>query len=247
MCYRWVAWIKNEKGHYQDYISKVMAQQLTGKRVAIVVTDGFEQDELETTRQALEEAGATTEIVSPKSGKVKAWKYTGWGTEFKIDKAVEQADPNQYDALMLPAGQMVPDSLRMNQKVMDFVGSFVRAGKPIAALWHSPWTLIEAKGLLRKPYLTPFLPRKDVKIEHQKHKGEQQGQFAADPKLDYGLTELIRLSREVDINALGRSVLHFIKEKLGTDAKDQSRIRDKTNLEGLDYVFYVNVQRSSSA
>jgi protease I len=124
-----------------------MPQQLTGKRVAIVVTDGFEQDELEKPRQALEAAGAKTDVVSPKSGKVKGWKYTDWGTEVTVDREVRQADPNEYDALMLPGGQMNPDNLRMDKTAIRFIESFVRSGKPIAAICHGPLTLIEAGGV----------------------------------------------------------------------------------------------------
>ena len=124
-----------------------MPQELAGKRVAIVVTDGFEQDELEKPRQALEEAGAKTDVVSPKSGKVKGWKHTDWGTEVAVDKELRQADPNEYDALMLPGGQMNPDNLRMDKVAVQFVESFVRSGKPIAAICHGPLTLIEAGGV----------------------------------------------------------------------------------------------------
>ena len=124
-----------------------MPQPLTGKRVAIVVTDGFEQDELEKPRQALEDAGAETEVVSPKSGKVKGWKYTDWGTEVVVDKELRSADPDEYDALMLPGGQMNPDNLRMDKSAVQFIESFVRIGKPIAAICHGPLTLIEANGV----------------------------------------------------------------------------------------------------
>ena len=124
-----------------------MAKQLTGKRVAIVVTDGFEQDELEKPRQALEEAGAKTEVVSPKSGKVKGWNYTDWGTEVTVDRQVRDADPKQYDALMLPGGQMSPDTLRLDKATIDFIEFFVRSGRPIAAICHGPLTLIEADGV----------------------------------------------------------------------------------------------------
>jgi protease I len=124
-----------------------MPQELAGKLVAIVVTDGFEQDELEKPRQALEEAGAKTEVISPKAGKVKGWKYTDWGTEVAVDKELRQADPNQYDALMLPGGQMNPDNLRMDKAAVQFVRSFVQTGKPIAAICHGPLTLIEAGGV----------------------------------------------------------------------------------------------------
>jgi protease I len=124
-----------------------MPQQLTGKRVAIVVTDGFEQDELEKPRQALEEAGAKTEVVSPKSGTVKGWKYTDWGTDVVVDRELGSADPDEYDALMLPGGQMNPDNLRMDTSAVRFIESFVRTGKPIAAICHGPLTLIEANGV----------------------------------------------------------------------------------------------------
>jgi len=124
-----------------------MSQQLTGKRVAIVVTDGFEQDELVQPKQALEEAGAVAEIVSPNREKVKGWKYTDWGTEFKVDKQVAKADPNSYDALMLPGGQMNPDHLRIDKTTIQFIQSFVRSGKPIAAICHGPLTLIEANAV----------------------------------------------------------------------------------------------------
>jgi protease I len=124
-----------------------MTQQLTGKRVAIVVTDGFEQDELVQPKQALEEAGAIAEIVLPNREKVKGWKYTDWGTEFKVDKQVAKADPNSYDALMLPGGQMNPDHLRIDKTTIQFIQSFVRSGKPIAAICHGPLTLIEADAV----------------------------------------------------------------------------------------------------
>lgn len=124
-----------------------MPQQLTGKRVAIVVTDGFEQDELEKPRKALEAAGAKTEVISPKAGKVKGWKYTDWGSEVAVDKELREADPTEYDALVLPGGQMNPDNLRMDKSAVQFVESFVRSGKPIAAICHGPLTLIEANGV----------------------------------------------------------------------------------------------------
>ena len=124
-----------------------MSQQLAGKRVAIVVTDGFAQDELAQPKQALEEAGAVAEIVSPNREKVKGWKYTDWGTEFKVDKQVAKADPNSYDALMLPGGEMNPDHLRIDKATIQFIQSFVRSGKPIAAICHGPLTLIEANAV----------------------------------------------------------------------------------------------------
>jgi protease I len=124
-----------------------METQIKGKRVAIVVTDGFEQVELVKPKEALDQAGAKTEIVSPKPKKVKGWKYTDWGDEFKVDREVKNARPDDYDALLLPGGQMNPDSLRMDKQAVEFVRAFVESGKPIAAICHGPLTLIEAGGV----------------------------------------------------------------------------------------------------
>ena len=136
-----------------------MSQQLNGKRVAIVVTDGFKQDELEKPRQALEGAGARTEVVSPKAGKVRGWKYADWGTEITVDRVIAQADLNEYDALMLPGGQMNPDTLRMDKRVVKFVESFVRSGKLIAAICHGPLT--------KSPDSAPFESRTRTRPERR--------------------------------------------------------------------------------
>jgi len=119
-------------------------QKLNGKRVAILVEDGFEQVELTSPKQALEEAGAKTHIISPKRDKVKGWEHTKWGQEFPVDVAIEQANASDYDALLLPGGVMNPDKLRTNQQAVQFVRSFFDQGKPVAAICHGPWTLIEA-------------------------------------------------------------------------------------------------------
>jgi len=119
-------------------------QKLNGKRVAILVEDGFEQVELTSPKQALEEAGAKTHIISPKRDKVKGWEHTKWGQEFPVDVAIEQANASDYDALLLPGGVMNPDKLRTNRQAVQFVRSFFDQGKPVAAICHGPWTLIEA-------------------------------------------------------------------------------------------------------
>jgi protease I len=121
-----------------------MKQSLQGKRVAILVTDGFEQTELESPRQALDEAGALTELVSVKGGMVRGWKHTEWGDHFEVDRTLAQADPHEYDALVLPGGVMNPDKLRANAEAVEFVRDFFRHGKPVAAICHGPWTLINA-------------------------------------------------------------------------------------------------------
>ena len=128
---------------------------LQGKRVAILVTDGFEQSELLEPRKALDEAGATTQVVSPAGPKVKGWNHKEWGNEVPVDVPLESADPEQFDALLLPGGVMNPDQLRMNPKAVEFVRHFADAGKPVAAICHGPWTLIEA-GAVRGRTMTSW-------------------------------------------------------------------------------------------
>jgi len=112
-------------------------------RVAILVTDGFEQVELTEPRKALDEAGAQTHIVSPKSARVRGWKFTEWGDEFPVDMPLDQAEPEDYDALLLPGGVMNPDTLRMLPPAMEFVKAFFDADKPVASICHGPWSVIE--------------------------------------------------------------------------------------------------------
>lgn len=121
-----------------------MAEQLKGKRVAALVDNGFEQSELTDPVQALRDSGALVEIVSPQAGTVKGWQHTTWGQEVKVDRSLDAANAGDYDALLLPGGVMSPDRLRMNATAVDFVRGFVTEQKPIAAICHGPWTLIEA-------------------------------------------------------------------------------------------------------
>jgi protease I len=121
-----------------------MAADLSGRRVAIVVTDGFEQVEMTEPRRALEAAGATTAIISPKHDRVRGWKSSDWGDEFEVAVVVSNADADDYDALLLPGGVMNPDKLRVIPEVLRFVRAFFDEGKPVAAICHGPWTLIDA-------------------------------------------------------------------------------------------------------
>jgi len=121
-----------------------MNQRLGGKRVAILVENGFEQVELTEPRRALDEAGAQTQIVSPVEGQVKGWKHSEWGDSFPVDLPLQNARPEQFDALLLPGGVMNPDKLRMNPQAVQFVKAFFDARKPVAAICHGPWTLVEA-------------------------------------------------------------------------------------------------------
>jgi protease I len=117
---------------------------LKGTKVAILVTDGFEQDELVLPRKALDEAGAKTKVVSPKPDQVKGWKHVDWGDTVKVDLQLDQAKAAEFDALLLPGGVMSPDKLRMEPKAVEFVKAFFEADKPVAAICHGPWTIIEA-------------------------------------------------------------------------------------------------------
>jgi protease I len=117
---------------------------LQGKKVAILVTDGFEQVELTEPKKALEEAGAKTQIVSPAEGKVKGWNTKDWGEEISVDVPLKSADPSKFDALLLPGGVMNPDHLRMDPDAVRFARHFIKSGKPVAAICHGPWLLVEA-------------------------------------------------------------------------------------------------------
>jgi protease I len=121
-----------------------MSKSLNGKRVAILVENGFEQVEMTKPRQALEDEGAKTTLVSPNDRSVQAMQHDKPGEKFNVDVKLAEARPDEYDALVLPGGVANPDRLRANADAVKFVKSFLDAGKPIAAICHGPWTLIEA-------------------------------------------------------------------------------------------------------
>jgi protease I len=123
-------------------------RNLQGTRVAILVTDGFEQVELLEPRKALDDAGATTMVVSPKDSKVKGWNHTEWGQEVPVDIPLKSAKAEDFDALLLPGGVINPDKLRMIPEAVQFVKGFIDGGKPVAAICHGPWTLVEAGAVL---------------------------------------------------------------------------------------------------
>jgi deglycase len=124
-----------------------MSTDLTGMRVAALVEHGFEQAELLEPRKALEEAGATVDVVSPVEGAVKSWHRGTWGDEVKVDQSLADAHPDDYDALLLPGGVFNPDRLRINERAVQFVKAFTMTNRPVAAICHGPWTLIEADAL----------------------------------------------------------------------------------------------------
>ena len=121
-----------------------MADKLKHTRVAILATDGFERAELIEPRQALDAAGAETTVISPKRGEIKAWEKDHWGESVRVDAALAQANPDEYDALLLPGGVINADAMRMEPRAVEFVRAFARAGKPMAVICHAPWLLVEA-------------------------------------------------------------------------------------------------------
>src|SRR5579883_110562 len=128
----------------KETMEENMAHELKGKKIAILATDGFEQVELTQPKKAFEKAGARTEVISPKEGQIKGWKFKEWGDSVKVDKVLKSASASDYDLLFLPGGVMNPDHLRMDESAVEFVKSFAGSGKPVAAICHGPWTLVEA-------------------------------------------------------------------------------------------------------
>lgn len=122
-----------------------MSQKLLNKRVAILAADGFEQVELQKPKEALEEAGASVSIVSLKEGQIQGMNHADKGDLFDVDLALEDARAEEFDALMLPGGLMNPDTLRSTPKALEFTKAFFEAGKPVAAICHGPWVLIDAE------------------------------------------------------------------------------------------------------
>jgi protease I len=130
-------------------MTSLATERLTGKKFAILATNGFEQSELLEPKKALENAGAKVDVVSPESGTIKGWKDKNWGEKISVDVELKNAKASEYDGIVLPGGVINPDQLRMNPAAVDFVKSFVKNKKPIAAICHGPWTLIET-GLLKE-------------------------------------------------------------------------------------------------
>jgi deglycase len=131
-----------------------MAERL-GARVAIMATDGFEESELTEPMRALREAGAKVEVIAPKGGSIQGFRHFDKGQSVTVDRTLDEAQPEEYDALMMPGGALNADALRVVQRAQEFVRSFQEAGKPVAAICHAPWTLISA-GVVRGRTLTSY-------------------------------------------------------------------------------------------
>lgn len=132
-----------------------MGATLKGNKVAILTEDGFEEVELTSPKKALEEAGATVDIVSPQKEKVKGWDHDHWGQELKVNVQIADARAEDYDALVIPGGVMNPDKMRMNKDCVGFATQFLEAGKPVAAICHAPQLLIET-GLISGRNMTSY-------------------------------------------------------------------------------------------
>jgi protease I len=139
-----------------------MGSELKGRRVALLVTDGFEESELTEPKKAIEAAGGEAVVLSPKKGKVRAWRHDDWGDKVAVDEHVSSAEPASFDGLVLPGGVMNPDHLRTDEDVRDFVQRFRLLERPIAAICHGPWTLIDA-GVIEGRMMTSYPSlRKDL-------------------------------------------------------------------------------------
>jgi protease I len=130
-------------------------KNITGRKIAILTEDGFEEEELTSPKKALEDAGAMVFIVSPQKKRVKAWSHDHWSIELPVDICLDEAKETDYDALVLPGGVMNPDQLRMNKKAVAFANAFFASGKPVAAICHGPQLLIET-GKLKGLHITSY-------------------------------------------------------------------------------------------
>jgi protease I len=185
-----------------------MSKQLDGKRVAILATDGFEQAELTEPKKNLEKAGAKVTVLSvaktPKE--IKGWDKTDWGDKVKVDALVAEANPSEFDALVLPGGQINPDKLRMDEDAVSFVRRFAETGKTVAAICHGPWTLIEA-GLVKGKTMTSWpsvhTDLKNAGANWVDQEVVQDGQFITSRKPD----DIPAFSEKI-VEALSRSATH---------------------------------------
>ncbi len=139
-----------------------MSNKLEGKKVAILATDGFEQSELFKPKEAVENEGATAHVISLKAGEIKGWDKDDWGKSIKVDVKLEDAEAEDYNALILPGGVINPDQLRTDENVLKFVKAFFEQKKPVAAICHAPWTLINAEVVEGREMTSYHTIRKDL-------------------------------------------------------------------------------------
>jgi protease I len=143
-------WKRHGQNTPVNQMETYMAGELKGKKVAVLATDGVEQVELTEPVKALKDAGADAKVVSPKSGEIQGYDHFEKADRIRVDETLDQANPDHFDALVLPGGVINPDLLRLEIRAIAFVRHFVESGKPIAAICHGPWTLINARGVRGK-------------------------------------------------------------------------------------------------
>ncbi len=172
------------------------------KKIAILATDGFEESELKSPKKALEDEGWQADIIGLKSGKIKAWADGDWGDKYEVDKVVEDVSSSDYDALVLPGGVINPDKLRVDEDALAFVRGFFTERKPVAAICHGPWTLINA-GVIQGRKVTSYESiRKDL---------ENAGAIWSDEEVvvDMGL---VTSRSPKDLPAFNKKMVEEIKE-----------------------------------
>jgi protease I len=175
---------------------------LKGRKVAILATDGFEQSELLKPKQLLEEAGASTVVVAPgDKQQIKGWNHGEWGEKVDVDLHLDEARAADYDALVLPGGVINPDKLRLHEDAIDFIRAFGRTGRPIAAICHGPWTLIDA-GLAEGKHLTSW-PSLRADLENAGARWEDR-EVIVDGSL-------ITSRKPDDIPAFTRALIHMLE------------------------------------
>jgi len=185
-----------------------MANNLKGRRIAILATDGFEQSELADPRRALEDAGAATDIVSLRAGTIRGWKNGNWADAFTVDKTVGQANAGDYDALVLPGGVMNPDKLRTDQDAVRFTRTFFEQRKPVGAICHGPWTLIDA-GVVGGRRMTSWPSLRQDLINARARWTDEE--VVVDG-------ELVTSRKPADIPAFSRHLIEVVAERIPTHA-----------------------------
>jgi protease I len=176
--------------------------ELSGKKIAILATNGFEQAELEVPRDTLRQAGATVEVVSLQAGEIKGWDKKDWGRPVKVDKTLDEASASDYDAIVLPGGQINPDLLRVEPKALKLIKDIFEAKKVVAAVCHAPWLLIET-GIAKGRRMTSF---KSIKTDVLNAGGKWED---SEVVVDQGV---ITSRNPGDLKAFSAKIIEEVKE-----------------------------------
>ena len=175
---------------------------LNGKRIAILATNGFEQSELEVPRDKLKEAGAKVDVISPERGEIKGWARKDWGRPVKVDKVLQDVSASEYDAVVLPGGQINPDLLRVEPKALAFIKDIYNQKKVVAAICHGPWLLIET-GIAKGRRMTSY---KSIRTDVINAGGKWED---SEVVVDQGV---ITSRNPGDLNAFSAKIIEEVKE-----------------------------------